>query len=348
MKIARTAIQTIKFAVLSAALFGANLASAQDVVFAGEQLTPKQNQRFSSSRFGDISIVAADQNAITVWSHAANAFLQHRVDGSFFSWELGDFKIGPNNRWLESSRFGWVHIGLDEQTYGGWIYTAKYDWIKIERPGNTFYFWIPRIRSWSEFSADGDLYSFEWGRLVPQDEENKYHSSRFGFITVGDFGGWVKSEWFGWLWAPGGGQWVWASDRQEWLGILSDDEVWSTAENKSYKIPPPTPPLEERIGIRGPKGGFVWKPKSEADHKLVVLIPASLTDGIKAGWIADKDGNVVENGRYVGSQHNGGREHYRFSKAGGGYGRDIYFVSRDRNNQLIHWPIPNGAARWDY
>jgi len=120
--------------------------------------------------------------------------------------------------------------------------------------------------------------------------------------------------------------------------------IYTQGERARYS----RPSLEQLIGKRGPNGGFVWKPKSEGDHKLVVLLPASLTDGIKAGWIADKDGNVVEGGRYVGSQHNGGREHYRFNRQGGDYGRDLFLVSRDRNNQLIHWPIPNGGARWDY
>ncbi|MDF3128819.1 VCBS repeat-containing protein [Kiritimatiellaeota bacterium B1221] len=108
------------------------------------------------------------------------------------------------------------------------------------------------------------------------------------------------------------------------------------------------PALEELIGARGPGGGFIWKPISEGDHKLVVLLPASLTDGIRGAWIADAEGTLVETGRFSGDTHNGAREHYRFSQKGSGYGNDIYLVSYDRSGNIIHWPIPSGANRWDY
>lgn len=108
------------------------------------------------------------------------------------------------------------------------------------------------------------------------------------------------------------------------------------------------PKLDELIGERGPGGGFIWKPVSEGDHKLVVLLPASLTDGIRVGWIADEEGQVVEVGRFTTASHNGGREHYRFNKKGSEYGNNLYVVSRDGGGNLIHWPIPNGANRYDY
>jgi len=108
------------------------------------------------------------------------------------------------------------------------------------------------------------------------------------------------------------------------------------------------PKLDELIGAPGPGGGFIWKPVSEGDGKLVVLLPASLTDSIRAGWIADEEGEVVEVGRFTTDSHNGGREHYRFSLPGRGYGNNLYFVSKDRQGNLIHWPIPSGANRYDY
>lgn len=108
-----------------------------------------------------------------------------------------------------------------------------------------------------------------------------------------------------------------------------------------------TPPLEEAIGSRGPNGGFVWKPHSESTGKLVVLLPNSLTDGYREAWIKNQDGEIIEKGSFAGATHNGGREHYRFSKHGNGYG-NVFLVSQDRSGNLVHWPIPSGANRWDY
>lgn len=337
---------SLKLPLIAAALLFGQIANAQPIVFAGETLTPLQNNRFSSNRFGHLSLSSATAEQVTVWSHAASVFLQHRADGTFFSWELGDFKIGPNNRWLETSRFGWTYIGINEQTYNGWIFTERFGWVRVARPANFVYFWVPRINSWIEFRADGSIFSFEWGTLTPL-EGDRYHSSRFGEITIGDFGGWVNSLWFGWLWAPGGGQWVWANDRNEWLGVLSNTEVWSTAENRSFQIPPPVPPLEERIGPRGPGGGFLWKPVSEANRNLVVLLPASLTDGFRETFLADADGNIIERGVFSGV-HNGGREHYRFSRPGAAYGRDLFVLGQDRNGNRVHWPISNGGSRIEF
>jgi hypothetical protein len=109
------------------------------------------------------------------------------------------------------------------------------------------------------------------------------------------------------------------------------------------------PKLEDLIGVPGVFGqNFVWKPQSENDHKLVVLIPRVYTDSVRAAWIADADGEIIEMGRFTTDSHNGNREHYRFNGKGGDYGTNIYLVALDGNRNLIHWPIPNGASRYDY
>lgn len=106
-------------------------------------------------------------------------------------------------------------------------------------------------------------------------------------------------------------------------------------------------PLEELIGTPGPGGGFIWKPRSESNGNLVVLLPKSLTDGLRFSMIVDEDGNVIEYGSFRTDTHNGNREHYFFSKPGANYGLNKFLVSKDRQGNLIHWAIPNGAARVD-
>jgi len=87
------------------------------------------------------------------------------------------------------------------------------------------------MNSWMVVNPDGSFHSFEWGRLMPQGM-NRYESSIFGGLTTGDFGGWVASDRFGWMWANGDGVWFWSQGRQEWLGVTEGGGIWSTAEKR--------------------------------------------------------------------------------------------------------------------
>lgn len=63
--------------------------------------------------------------------------------------------------------------------------------------------------------------------------------------------------------------------------------------------------------------GFLWKPVSDKDGKLAVLLPPHLTGKVQAVAILSPDGSrTLQSGRYSGSG-NGEREHFRFSKPGG-------------------------------
>ncbi len=104
----------------------------------------------------------------------------------------------------------------------------------------------------------------------------------------------------------------------------------------------------EGLGTRGHGGGFIWKPVSEGDRKLVVLLPQLYRRKVNGAWIARADGSVVEQGRFDNDTHNGYRPHYRFSKPGAHYGRDLFLVTRLIAGGVHFWPIPNGASRYDY
>ncbi len=68
----------------------------------------------------------------------------------------------------------------------------------------------------------------------------------------------------------------------------------------------------------GHTGEFLWKPESEKDGKLAVLIPSKFTGKVKSVKIFDKNGKKVGTGEYSGTA-NGNREHFRFDKPGGKY-----------------------------
>lgn len=71
---------------------------------------------------------------------------------------------------------------------------------------------------------------------------------------------------------------------------------------------PAQPALRSVTSLSG--SGFVWKPVSEGDGNLVVLLPATAGDVLV--------GVNTERGRYVG-RTNGNRPTYRFSRPGGAY-----------------------------
>ena len=65
-------------------------------------------------------------------------------------------------------------------------------------------------------------------------------------------------------------------------------------------------------------GGFLFKPVSDSDGKLAILLPSRLAGLVKGITLVGPDGTVLESGRYAGNG-NGGRDHYRFTKPGGQY-----------------------------
>ncbi|HMO79081.1 MAG TPA: hypothetical protein PKA96_02780, partial [Candidatus Paceibacterota bacterium] len=93
---------------------------------------------------------------------------------------------------------------------------------------------------------------------------------------------------------------------------------------------------------------FLWKPESENDGKLVVLLPSSLRGDINKVCIKNINLEVIECGRFTGDTANGRRPHYRFSKPGAGYGGPILLVAELKNGQTRTWSIRNGAMRVEY
>ena len=65
-------------------------------------------------------------------------------------------------------------------------------------------------------------------------------------------------------------------------------------------------------------GGFVYKPVSESDGNLVILLPEDMTGEAQSVTLRDANGKVLETGDAKGAA-NGNREHFRFDKPGGDY-----------------------------
>ena len=102
------------------------------------------------------------------------------------------------------------------------------------------------------------------------------------------------------------------------------------------------------IGERGEGGGFLWKPRSESNGRLVILLPTQYRRQVSSQFVADGDGNVLETGVFTTDEHNGDRPHFRYSRPGASFGNNVYAVADLTGGGTVHWPIPNGAARTEY
>ena len=89
---------------------------------------------------------------------------------------------------------------------------------------------------------------------------------------------------------------------------------------------------------------FLYKPVSEADRNLAVLLPSD------SGWgsqvsILDQSGNVLGTGRQFGE--NAGRPVYRFDQPGASYGQNLTVRITDAAGNVTNMPIASGGARYE-
>jgi hypothetical protein len=99
----------------------------------------------------------------------------------------------------------------------------------------------------------------------------------------------------------------------------------------------------------GGSGGFLWKPNSESDGRLVVLLPSQYTGRVMSAGIYESmpptEEGLIEEGKFSGDSHNGGRAHFRFNRAGGAYPNNVYVVARTTDGRTVSFPIANGSQR---
>ena len=97
--------------------------------------------------------------------------------------------------------------------------------------------------------------------------------------------------------------------------------------------------------------GFLWKPVSEGDGNLVVLLPTELRGLIDRVEIHSSmppsPETLLEEGRFDGDDKNGNRLHYRFEQPGAEYGDNVNLVAYRTDGEAIFWNIANGADRHD-
>lgn len=92
--------------------------------------------------------------------------------------------------------------------------------------------------------------------------------------------------------------------------------------------------------------GFLYKPESDSDGKLVVVLPAALTGQIASVGLFDSAGELIEAGLFRGVA-NGEREHFRFTKPGGEYPDGMSVKVRLKDGTETIYTIEDSASRYD-
>lgn len=92
--------------------------------------------------------------------------------------------------------------------------------------------------------------------------------------------------------------------------------------------------------------GFLFKPRSDGDGRLVILLPREMTRDVASVTLRDASGRVVDTGQSRGVA-NGGREHFRFGKEGGAYPPDLTVEVKLRDGSTKQYSIPDPAKRYD-
>ncbi|MGI6523943.1 MAG: hypothetical protein ACOX2O_01410 [Bdellovibrionota bacterium] len=97
-------------------------------------------------------------------------------------------------------------------------------------------------------------------------------------------------------------------------------------------------------------GGFLWKPVSDSNGKLVVILPSDISTLIEKVVLKDANGNELEEGRASGLANpdaGGDRAHFRFSKAGGDYPNNVVVEVTLNNGEVITYTVTNTSERCD-
>ncbi|MGA1191633.1 MAG: hypothetical protein ACO3XO_05070, partial [Bdellovibrionota bacterium] len=125
-----------------------------------------------------------------------------------------------------------------------------------------------------------------------------------------------------------------------------------SVESRSLNAPSNVAPrthMAQAHAARSGSGEFLWKPNSESDGRLVVLLPAQYTGRVTSAGIYESmpptEEGLIEEGRFSGDSHNGGRAHFRFNRAGGAYPNNVYVVARMTDGRTVSFPIANGSQR---
>jgi len=92
--------------------------------------------------------------------------------------------------------------------------------------------------------------------------------------------------------------------------------------------------------------GFLFKPVSEGDGNLVVLLPSSMSGQVAGVTIKDSSGQVLDQGTGLGD-YDDGRPLFRFHSPGGGYPSNITVSALMSDGEEYNYSIPAPSQRYE-
>jgi hypothetical protein len=130
-----------------------------------------------------------------------------------------------------------------------------------------------------------------------------------------------------------------------WAFTLADkalDEKEVVEQPGDPQTPDPVPVDDKGTVASADRNGsqtFLWKPVSDSNGNLVVILPAKFNNLI--------DGPVKVNGTpgRFSAVANGNRSHWRFDKPGAAFGSNVV-VTWTATGKTYSVTVPNGSARW--
>ncbi len=157
----------------------------------------------------------------------------------------------------------------------------------------------------------------------------------------------VATEWMPPIRADGRPYIIWSLELSRTNGSIHDNYLGPPL----YIVPPdiddgcevlPYPPS---VFTRG----CLWKPVSESNGKLIVLVNTGFRKHIHSLKIFRNTTNeFLEDGTFATDTANGCRPHYRFTKPGSQYGSDIRVELNLLNGVVFNHVVPNGASRHEW
>jgi hypothetical protein len=133
------------------------------------------------------------------------------------------------------------------------------------------------------------------------------------------------------------------------IGTISSEDPEVIPDLDPELPPPPASGSKEySIGTTLSRSGqFLWKPASDKDGKLAILLPSRLTGKIKSVAILSPDKTkILAKGKYSGVG-NGNREHFRFSKAGNSYPDNAIVMITMKDGKTYNVKVKETSDRYE-
>ena len=124
-------------------------------------------------------------------------------------------------------------------------------------------------------------------------------------------------------------------------GILNLDNIVASSTSGSTSSGSSSTTIREFNGDHG----FLYKPESEGDHNLAVLLPVAMTDDVTSVKLISNSGEVLESSSIQGKHD--GRGVFRFDHPGSYYPDNLTISVTLKDGTTKEYYIPDSSERWE-